>query len=400
MNVAVLKSGLVIITQKKPARSVAIEVVVKTGSNNETARMQGVSHFIEHMLFEGTKTRSARKIANEIEKKGGEFNAYTSNERTAFYISILHKHFDIALDVLADLIKNPLFSETSIKKEKKIILDEIKLINDQPRFYQWVLFSKTLFKKHPAKNPIYGTKESVRRLNKEDLIDYYTKYYAPSNIIVSVVGNTKGALPKIKEKFSDLKKKSPPKIVHVKEPQNKFIKKKVRKQTLQSYLILGYKTPKRGDRDSYVLDVIRAVLGRGQSGTLFEEIRQKRGLAYEVGVNHEANAAYGLFAVYLGTHKKNIKTCIEIILKEFDKLKAINNRELKEAKDFLEGDFHLKNEDNVRLADTLAFFETAGGAQTAKQYLKNIKKVTKKDISRVVKKYLNKKYALAIIEQK
>lgn len=394
-----LENGLRVITQRRRTKSVAVEVMVKTGSNNETKRTGGLSHVLEHMLFEGTKNRSARTIANEIEKKGGEFNAYTSNERTAFYISILKKHFDMALEVLADIIKNPLFDEKALKKEKRVILDEIKLVNDQPRFYQWVFFSRTLFRKHQAKNPIYGTKESVRGVKKRDLVDYYNKYYVPNNMVVSVVGDIKNVMPKIKDAFIDLRTSPLPNGKEKKEPKNQYNRRMIRKKTMQSYLVLGYKTPKRSNKESYVLDVIRSVLGRGQSGTLFEEIRQKRGLAYEVGVNHEANARYGFFAVYLSTHKKNIDNCIDLIIREFNKLQEIGNRELKEAKDFLEGEYHLKNEDNTRMADQLAFFELAGDSKMAANYVKSIKRITKNDVKRVAKKYLNKNYTLAIIEQ-
>ena len=177
MHKYTLKNGLTLLFEKRATKTTAVEVTVKTGSNNESKKINGISHFIEHMLFEGTKTRkSSREIANEIEKLGGELNAYTSNERTAFFAKVLNKHFDKALEILSDIIKNPLFDKKNIEKERKVILKEINLVTDEPRFHQWILFQKTLFKKHPSKNPTYGTVEAVKTITKKDLLNYYHIY--------------------------------------------------------------------------------------------------------------------------------------------------------------------------------------------------------------------------------
>lgn len=165
-------------------------------------------------------------------------------------------------------------------------------------------------------------------------------------------------------------------------------------------MVLGYKAPVREDKDSYVLDVIKAILGRGQSGKIFDEIRNKRGLAYDVGVHYESAVDYGYIAVHVNTDKKNINKCMKIILAEFQKLKNITDKELKEAKDFLEGDFFLQNEDNFQYADQLGFWELVKDSKLMNEYIKKIKKVTKKDIINAVNKYLGKNYTLAIIEQK
>ena len=186
----------------------------------------------------------------------------------------------------------------------------------------------------------------------------------------------------------------------IKEPRQKKPMIKIeKKKILSSYIVLGYKTPTRLQKESYVLDVIRAVLGRGQSGKLFNEIRAKRGLAYDVGVQHEPSTDYGFFAVYLGTDKKNISIAKKIILEEFSKLKNISEKDLKEAKDYLEGEFLMQNEDNFHMADKLAFWELIKDASLAKEYLKKVKKVKKEDIARVVNKYLNKNYTMAVIKQ-
>ena len=397
-----LKNGLTILFEKRATKTTAVEVTVKTGSNNETKRINGISHFIEHMLFEGTKTRkSSREIANEIEKLGGELNAYTSNERTAFFSKVLNKHFDKALEILSDIIKNPLFDKKNIEKERKVILKEINLVTDEPRFHQWILFQKTLFKKHPTKNPAYGSEDAVSKLTRKDIIKYYKDYYKPNNIIVSVVGNVKDVKNNVNKYFQSLKKSELKKIKTIKEPkQTKPIKKIEKKKLLSSYMVLGYKTPKRTEKESYALDVAYAILGRGQSGRLFDEIRNKRGLAYEVGVQHESAADYGFFAVYLGIDKKNINKARNLILNEFEKLKQVSKKDIEEAKTYLEGSHALENEDNFQMADKLAFWETIKEAGLAGEYINKIKKITKKELIRTVDKYLNKNYTLVVLEQK
>jgi len=397
-----LKNGLTVILEKKPVETITTQATVKTGSNNENKKINGISHFIEHMLFEGTKKRAnSRIISNEIESLGGELNAYTSNERTCFYVTMPKKYFDKALDITADVLQNPLFEEKNIKKERKIILKEINLHKDEPRFHQWILFTKTLFKKHPAKLPAYGTVKAVKRITRKDLLNYYHKYYIPNNIILSIVGNfNKNMINKIKNQFKNFKPKKILKIKKVKEPkQNKVEIKKEKRKILSSYMVMGYKTVSRTNKDSYTLDIIRSILGRGQSGKIFDEIRNKRGLAYEVGVHHDSSIDYGFFAVYLNTDKKNIKKTIELILKEFENLKNLTSKELKEAKGFLTGQHILENEDTRELADELGYWESIKDAKLLKNYIKEINKVKKKDILRVSKTYLTKNYTLALIEQ-
>jgi predicted Zn-dependent peptidase len=190
------------------------------------------------------------------------------------------------------------------------------------------------------------------------------------------------------------------KVKFEEEKLNKSGKIKEKRKINQSYVVLGYKTPKRNEFDSYVLDVIRAVLGRGLSGKLFRTIRTDRGLAYDVGIFNDPNIDYGVFAAYFSTNKKNVDNCIKLTLEEFRNLKKITKKELVEAKQFIEGDFLLDNEDSQSLANTLGGWEFASKAEDCDNYIDKIKKVTKKDIVRVVDKYLTKNYSLAIIEQK
>ncbi len=397
-----LKNNLMVILEKKPTQTITIQATVKTGSDNENKKINGISHFIEHMLFEGTKKRkNSRVISNEIESLGGELNAYTSNERTSFYVRVPKKYADKALDLISDILQNPLFSEKTIGKERRVILKEINLHKDEPRFHQWILFTQSLFKKHPAKLPPYGTAESVKGIKRKDLLNYYADYYTSNNTILSIVGNfNKNITQKIKSQFKNFKSKKLPKIKKIIEPkQNKITIKKEKRKILSSYMILGYKTVSRTNKDSYTLDVIRSILGRGQSGKIFDEIRNKRGLAYEVGVHHDPSSNYGFFAVYLNTDKKNIKKIIRLILNEFNHLKSITENDLKEAKGFLTGQHILENEDTKELADELGYWESIKDAKLLKNYIKEINKVKKTDILKAARKYLTKNYTMAVIEQ-
>ena len=401
MKKHVLSNGLTIIEEKKNSDSVTLQITIKVGSNQEKEGIRGASHYIEHMLFEGTKKRkNAREISNEIESLGGEINAYTNDTRTCFYIKVPKKHYRKAFDILSDIIKNPLFREDDIEKERKVILKEINIFNDDPRHYQWILFEKNLFINHPSRFPAYGTIKDVKKINQKQIVDYYNSYYVANNAILSIVGNIPSPKKITEEYFSDFKKGNVPNIKKVNEPLAKKPKLvKVKRKILNSYMVFGYKAPPRDNKDSYILDVIEAILGKGQSGKIFDEIRNKRGLAYEVGVHYEASTDHGFFAIYLSADKKNISLIKKIILKELSDLTTLSTKELKEAIGYVEGRYILDNEDTQSQADELCFWELIKDVNLKKSYLDKIRKVTKKEISLVSKKYLSKNYTLAIIEQ-
>ena len=394
-----LKSGLTIISEERPSKSVSMEVTAKVGSVDEDKKTAGISHFIEHMLFEGTKNRTAREIANEIESIGGEINAATSAERTSYYITVLKKHFGKALAVLADMVENPLFDRKTLEKERKVVLDEVNFVTDDPKMHQWVLFQQSLFKSHPCRNPIYGTRESIRAVTREGMADFYRRYYKPSNMIITVVGNVKNAVPKIEKAFS-LKGTHSEKPKKPAEPKlAKSIEVLEKRQILQSYFILGWKAVPRKHKDSYVFDVIKSILGRGQSSALFNEIRTKRGLAYSLGAYYEGGTDYGWFAVYVGADRKNLKLIRRIIMKEIRLLAKVPDSELRDAKNFIEGNYTLTNEDNHSFADMLAVCAMMDDAMLAKEYTKRVMKVTKKDVARVARQCLKDNFCAVTIMQ-
>ena len=400
MQKVVLKNGLTILYYPKPSAAVVLQAMVKVGSNNETAAERGIAHFLEHILFEGTAKRPTnRAITNEIERIGGDFNAYTTGDRTCFHIKVLQKQFPIAVDVLADMLQNSLFKPADITKEKNVVLKEIDLVYDDPRFYQWVLFQKHLFIKHPSRYPTYGDKKVIHKLTREKIIHYFRCYYRPNNIVISVVGDVPGWRREIQRKFRG-KPAPTPRLAPVREPvATKNQERREKKKVVNTYIVLGYKTVSRGHADSYVFDVINGILGRGQSGRLFTEIRAKKGLAYEVGSQQAAELTAGYFAAYASIDRKNVALVKKLILEELDKIKNVPAEEVQEAKEFVEGDYLLDIEELPKLADQLLFWEQFKDAQLVKEYVHRIRKVTVADVQRVARTYF-KNHACVVLEGK
>jgi predicted Zn-dependent peptidase len=395
-----LKNGLTLLFERRDTPTVTIEVSVGTGSNNEPHNVAGISHFLEHMMFEGTKTRTAKQISELIENVGGEFNAATSNERTAYYVKLLSARFDLGLDILSDMMKNPAFDQKSLEKERKVVLEEIKMVNDQPLLYQWVLFESSIFKKHPTKNPVYGRVESVKSISRGQMLSYYRKWYCPSNITVSVVGNVSDPVGKVSRYFGDLPQARVPKLEKVIEPRDSSPTiKKEKRDINQAYLMLGFKTVPRSHNDSFILDVISAIYSKGLSGRINDEIRVKRGLAYSVGAVSESKKDYGFFVFYLNCARQNLELCKSIVLDEVRKLDNLGSREIEEAKSHILGRNSIDEEDSHRRADELAFWEFIRDAKLADSYKDKIKKVSKQDIIRVRDRFLDENYTMVVISK-
>lgn len=400
MKKVVLKNGLTVLFYPKKGNSVVVEVMIKVGSCHEKKNERGISHFLEHILFEGTIKRPTNKeIANEIERVGGDFNAYTSTEKTCFYAKVLKKHFSIAVDVVADILQNPLLKEEDIEKEKSVVLKEIAMVHDEPRFYQWIVLQQNLFEKHPCRFPTYGDKKVIKTLTRKKVLDFFNKYYVPGNMVVSIVGDASDWRTEIEKRFFFAKGKIS-KHEFPAEPASRKNKKIVCKRNISNtHLVLGFKTVSRAHPDSYVLEVINGILGRGQSGKMFTEIRSKRGLAYDVGTQVMADNSFGYFAAYAIIDKKNVGLVKDLMLEEMQQLKQVLDIEVQEAKDFIEGDYLLELEDSQKVADQVLFWQQVKKAEEMKEYLKKIKKVAVADVKRVVEKYFQH-YAQVVLEGK
>jgi len=387
-----LKNGLRIITiPKKNTQSLTVLVLVGTGSKYERKETNGISHFLEHMYFKGTKKRpSATAIAETLDKVGGIYNAFTSEEYTGYFAKVAAQHFELALGWVSDIFLNSLLPEKEIEKEKGVIIEEINMIYDNPMSYVQTLWPKLLYGDQPAGWDVAGTKETVSKMTREKLIDYTEKQYVASNTIVSIAGNFNEplAIKKVKEFFSKIKTTKPIKKPRVIEQQQKPNLLLHFRETDQTHLCLGVRAfdlfhPKR-----YVQDLLSVILGGMMSSRLFEKIRAELGIAYYINTNSEANPDTGFLFTQTGIDNKNVEKGILTILKEYKKIsqKRVPVSELKKAKDYLKGKTTLLLESS----DAQASFYTGQELLekkilTPEEIFKKIDQVSQDDILKVAK---------------
>ncbi|MFT4326136.1 MAG: M16 family metallopeptidase [Candidatus Woesearchaeota archaeon] len=375
-----------ILLKKVPSISTTFQISFNTGSIDEAEGQKGFSHLVEHLLFEGTeKRKNAKIIASEIENLGGEFNAATSNERTYYYIKILGKHYDTALDILSDMVRNSTFEY--FEKEKNVVLEEIKMLNDNPRFYQWIVFEKILFEGTAYAIPVYGYEKDLEQASKEDLLAYYKKHYVSDNATLTVVGNfdEEAVSEAITQYFGDWKGS----VEHVqqKHPQNQTKVAEEHKDIQQVYITKGIICPKITHPDAPVFEVIDAILGKPQSGLLVDEIRNKRGLAYDVSTSFENFKEFSFFVINAGTDIKQKDAVEKMMLEIVQSLETIDGVEVQNAISHIEGKELLELEDTHNYAENITFWHMVAGEDLSQMYLENIKKVTKEDVIRVAQTY-------------
>ena len=339
----ILKNGLRIITiPQKNTQSLTVLVLVGTGSKYEKKEINGISHFLEHMYFKGTKKRPTTiNIAETLDKVGGIYNAFTSEEYTGYFAKVAALHFDLALDWVADIFLNSTLPEKEIEKEKGVIIEEINMIYDHPLSYVQVLWPKLLYGDQPAGWNIAGTKESVANVTREKLIDYMKKQYVASNTIISIAGNfdEMKTIEKVKKYFSKIKIEKPIEKPEVREKQTKPNLILHSRQTDQTHLCLGVRAFNLFHQLRYAQELLAVILGGMMSSRIFEEVRSKLGIAYYVNTFSEANPDTGFLFTQAGLDNKNVERGILTILKEYKKISQnkIPFSELNKAKDYLKG---------------------------------------------------------------
>jgi len=393
METHALSNGLNIILERRPGTTVAVEVSVKAGSADEGKNVTGASHYVEHMLFEGTKKRPvSREITNAVEKLGGILFAGTDTERTVYACKVLRKDVEVALDVLSDMLANPLFDAEAFERQRKVILSEIALDKDDPKEHMWTLLQESLFPRHPYGRPSYGSEESVAGLTMEDVSGYFKRYYHAGNMTVAVVGDVPDALKKVRSHFGGFAggKPSGGKRESIR-PLKQSTLVEERENILQSYSGVGFRAYPRTSRMSYCFDVVDAILGRGQSGRIFDEVRNKRGLAYDAGVEYEASFGFGMFYAYACTERKDEEAAREVIWEELDKLGGLSWEDLAEAKTFVAGRYLMRNDEPMSWADNLCFAREAGDVRKALDYPDAVASVALDEVVATAEKSLRKK---------
>ncbi len=328
-----LDNGLTVIFEKRKIPVVSVATCVKFGAQYEKENIKGISHFIEHLVFKGTKKRTVSEIPQEIESKGGILNAFTSEEITAFWNKLPSKYFELGAEIGRDLVLNPLFEKEALERERKVILEEIKMYHDNPSSHVFEKIKELLYEK-PFNISIAGTEKTVSGLSREKVIDLFNSIYSTNNMIFSVVGDTSwekvleeaNKFPKITRKINSIP------II----PRNGELIEK-RKGIDQAHEVLGFHMPKLGDKNRYAAEVFDSILGGGMSSRLFQEVREKRGLCYAIRSHLEQSKDYSYEIIYSGTVKEKIDKIKEIVLKEIKKFNDLKKSDFEEAKERLIG---------------------------------------------------------------
>ena len=340
-----LKNGLTIIGEEIPyLKSISLGVWVKAGSIMETKENSGVSHFIEHMLFKGTTNRTSKELAREIDNLGGVINAFTSKECTCFYVKLLDEHINIGIDVLSDMILNSRFDERDIKKEKSVILEELKMYEDSPDDLVYDLLLENIYKDHSLGMNILGDRQSLKNLKRESILDYYNEYYVPNNSIISICGNFKfeEIVKQIEEKFKTWQPKSVDTST-TKPNFNPCIVKK-NKDIEQVNLAINLDAiPMTNNREVYALSVVNNVFGGSISSRLFQKIREEKGLAYSIYSSQTLYEDCGELGIFASTSTENIQEVYKSILEEIELIRNeyISPQEIHESKEQLKGSYML-----------------------------------------------------------
>ncbi|HOY56209.1 MAG TPA: pitrilysin family protein [bacterium] len=401
-----LKNGTrIILTPLRGTEAVTILVLYSVGSRHETEDIAGISHFLEHMMFKGTTKRpDTLALSKELDQVGAQFNAYTSMDNTGYWIKVNSEHINLGLDMLSDMLHNSKLDKEEIDREKGTIIEEINMYEDTPKMNIENLIMEILFKGNSLARNVAGSKKTVSKTTRENMLKYWQKNYTPKNCVISIAGkiNINQVKKDIEKKFGDEvfnnKKNSFEKFKEFQtQPQIKLQYKK----TEQVHLSFGFTGPKLADKDLMAVQLLGVILGGSMSSRLFINIRERHGLCYYIRASHDATQDTGMFNISAGLDKKRIFKAIELILEEVRKIKnqGITIEELKKAQEFLKGHLILGMEDSSSVADWYGRQELMlGKIKTPTEKIKLIMSVKKTALDAVAKKiFQTNKLNLALI---
>lgn len=402
MNKYILSNGLRVVVEPIPSvRSVSFGIWVKTGSRNETKENNGISHFIEHMLFKGTEKRNAKDIADLFDGIGGNVNAFTSKEYTCYFAKVLDQHLPLAVDALADMFFHSQFDEEELAKEKNVILEEISMYEDTPDDKVHDEASRAAFGDHPLAYSILGLEDRLAEMNGDTLRAYMKDCYTIDNTVISVAGNVEvGKLLELLEShfgaFSNAKGSCPNPTAPSFKGDYIFFKKK----TEQNHICLSFPGCAISDAKLYAMVLLNNALGGGMSSRLFQEIREKRGLAYSVYSYHTSYADSGLFTIYAGTAPKQTKEVLDLTLEQLHDLsvKGLGEEELQRGKEQLKGSLILSLESTSSRMNRIGKNELMLGRHyTLDELLNRIDSITMDDIREVTRRMLSMPFSAAMV---
>lgn len=397
------KNGLRIVLEEIPTvRSVTMGVWVRTGSRNETSKNSGISHFLEHMFFKGTKTRNAQEIVESFDSIGGQVNAFTSKEYTCYYARVLDSYKEHALDVLSDMFFHSTFPEEEIEREKNVVIEEIKMYEDSPDSLVHDFLSEAMFGQHTLGRPIIGTEDHVRSFTKQSLLDYMNEFYTADNVVISIAGNVDSSfIPKVEAMFDQFTNESS--IIRRTQPVFQYETIIQNKDTEQAHACFGFNGLAIGDQAIPSLMIVNSALGSGMSSRLFQEIREKRGLAYSVFSYHHAYLDSGMLGIYAGTNKEQLPLLEETVFNTVEDLveNGLSEKEFINKKEQLKGNLVLGAEStNSRMTRNGRNELLLGRQRTLDDVMKEIDAVDEEMVEDIIKRIFTDRYAKAIIQPK
>lgn len=399
---AVLDNGLMVIIKENGASPiVAVDVWVAAGSINEREENNGISHFFEHMLFKGTEKRGVGEIDRAVDALGARNNAATGKDFTHYYIIAPSDSFEEALAIQADAIMNSAFDPGEIEKERLVILEEKRRSLDNPRSLLFDALYELSYTEHPYNRPILGTMESITRIARNDFLEYHKDYYAPGNMAVVIVGDVepREALEKVKALFG-FDGPVTPQAAHEIAAPGGINRRVIQKNVNQAYVGVAFHGPSIAEEDSYVMDVIAAILGEGRSSRLHRELKEEKQLVNSVEAFFYSQRDDGLFFVTAAMREENLDTVEEEVVEALRKLKTRppSEAELEKAKTQLTTQYSFNTETNIQQAQNLGYYyAVAGDYSLALSYPDKIRKVTREDVTRAAEKYFNADYSIASV---
>ena len=390
----VLDNGIRLVSERIPTlKSVTVGIWVNVGSRDEDVSQAGYSHFLEHMFFKGTTTRSARDISREIDALGGEMNAFTTRESTTFYVKVLDQHLPQALDLLSDLFHKSCFASKEIEKEKQVVMEEIRMVQDDPEDLVQESHIRQVMGRHPLSRPILGQESTIKRLRRSDLRNFKEAHYRPEEMVIAVAGNFNQSMMErtIARQFDKTGGSSGPAMRKRWPPELLGGIRLKRKPLEQVHLCVGLKGFPAGHKDRYAAYVVNSVMGGSVSSRLFQEVRERRGLAYSIYSFLSGYSDAGTMTIYAATRSAELERVLDLIRREIRRLvsKGLEEAELQRTKDQMKGSLMLSLESSHSRMNKLAKDELIAGAHTTlEDMIRDIEAVTVEQVHRVAQEIL------------